>query len=92
MLCIFDLGTGYGTLSGQGSDPKLMLQTSIDGGNSFGNYRELELGVRGKYATRVTARRLGRFGPKGIVFRLRISDPVARALVGTDIEVRPLKR
>ncbi len=88
----FDLATGYGTLSGQGSDPKLMLQTSIDGGNSFGNYRELELGVTGRYATRVTARRLGRFGPKGIVFRLRISDPVARALVGTDIEVRPLKR
>jgi hypothetical protein len=88
----FDLATGYGTLSGQGSDPKIMLQTSVDGGNSFGNYRELELGVTGKYATRVTARRLGRFGVKGIVFRLRVSDPVARALVGSDIEVRALKR
>jgi hypothetical protein len=88
----FDLATGYGTLSGQGSNPKIMLQTSIDGGNSFGNYRELDLGVTGRYATRVTARRLGRFGPRGIVFRLRISDPVARALVGCDLEVRPLKR
>jgi hypothetical protein len=88
----FDLATGYGLLSGQGSDPKVMLQTSTDGGASFGGYRELELGVTGKYRTRVTARRLGRFGPKGIVFRLRISDPVVRALVNTDIEVRPLKR
>lgn len=88
----FDLATGYGTLSGQGSNPKVMLQTSTDGGNSFGNYRELELGVTGKYRTRVTARRLGRFTEKGIVFRLRISDPVVRALVNTDIEVRPLKR
>lgn len=88
----FDLATGYGTLSGQGSSPKLMLQTSTDGGRSFGNYRELELGATGMGRTRVTARRLGRFGPRGIVFRLRISDPVARALVNTDISVRPLKR
>jgi hypothetical protein len=87
-----DLATGYGTLSGQGSDPKIMLQVSKDGGNTFGQYRELSLGVRGKYATRVTARNLGQFGPKGIVFRLRISDPVARGLVGTDVEVKPFKR
>jgi hypothetical protein len=87
----FDLATGYGTLSGQGSSPKVMLQISKDGGNTFGNYRELDLGIRGKYATRVTARRLGKFGPKGAVFRLRISDPVVRALVNVDIETRPLK-
>lgn len=87
-----DLATGYGLLSGQGSDPKIMLQVSKDGGNTFGQYRELSLGVTGKYATRVTARNLGEFGPKGIVFRLRISDPVARGLVATDVEIRPLKR
>jgi hypothetical protein len=87
-----DLATGYGKLSGQGSNPKIMLQVSKDGGNTFGQYRELELGITGHYATRVTARRLGRFGPKGIVFRLRISDPVVRSLVATDIEIRPLKR
>jgi hypothetical protein len=88
----FDLATGYGTLSGQGSSPKVMLRVSVDGGNTFGQYRELELGTTGDYKARVTARRLGRFGPKGIVFELSISDPVARALVGTDIELRPLKR
>lgn len=88
----FDLATGYGVLSGQGSNPKVMLQLSIDGGHSFGQYRELELGVTGRYSTRVTARRLGRFGPRGVIFRLRISDPVVRSLVLSDIEVRPLKR
>ncbi len=87
----FDVATGYGTLSGQGSNPKIMLQVSRDGGNTFGGYRELELGVTGKHATRVTARRLGKFGPKGIVFRLRISDPVARAISLADVELRPLK-
>jgi hypothetical protein len=88
----FDLATGYGTLSGQGSDPKVMLQISTDGGNTFGGYRELELGLTGDYKARVTARRLGRFGPKGIVFKLSISDPVVRALVASDVELRPLKR
>lgn len=88
----FDLATGYGTLSGQGSNPKVMLEVSKDGGNQFQQYRELSLGIRGTYATRVTARRLGQFGPKGIVFRLRVSDPVVRALVGCDVDVRPLKK
>jgi hypothetical protein len=87
-----DIATGYGTASGQGSNPLLMLQTSTDGGNTFSNYRELELGITGNTGTRVTARRLGKFGPKGIVFRLRISDPVVRAIVGTDVQLRPLRQ
>ncbi len=68
-----------------------MLWTSKDGGNTWDQYRELELGQRGQHRVRVTARRLGKFGPKGIVFRLRISDPVVRALVGSDVDVTPLK-
>lgn len=85
----FDMATGFGSL---GTTPKVMLRVSKDGGNTFGNYRELSLGVPGDKAARVTARRLGQFGPKGIVFELSISDPVARALVGCDVEIRPLKR
>lgn len=88
----FDMATGYGTLSGQGSDPKVMLRVSVDGGNTFGQYRELELGVTGDKKARVTARRLGKFGPKGIVFELSISDPVVRALTLCDVELRKLKR
>lgn len=88
----FDLATGYGTLTGQGSNPLVMLRTSTDGGNQFGNYRELSLGITGNKHVRVTARRLGKFGPKGVVFDLSISDPVVRALVGCDVEIRPLKR
>jgi hypothetical protein len=87
-----DLATGYGTLSGDGSNPKVMLEVSKDGGHVFDQYRELELGVAGNRAARVTARRLGKFGPKGAVFRISISDPVVRALVNVDAQVRPLKR
>lgn len=89
----FDLAVGYGDQSStsQGFDPKVMLSWSVDGGNTFGTERILSLGQRGQYRTRVTSRRLGSFGPQGIVFRLRISDPVVRALVNTDVDVRPLK-
>ena len=31
-------------------------------------------------------------GPRGVVFRLRISDPVIRALIAMDVKVRSLKR
>jgi len=90
----FDLATGYGSFSSssQGFNPKVMLWVSKDGGNTWDQYRELELGQAGKYQTRVTARRLGKITEKGAVFRLRISDPVVRALVNVDVEVRPLKR
>ena len=87
-----DVATGEGTLTGQGSDPKLMLSWSTDGGATFKGDRELSLGGYGERTARVTTRRLGRFGPKGIQFRIRISDPVIRALVAVDVSVRPLKR
>ncbi|CAB4184350.1 hypothetical protein UFOVP1097_58, partial [uncultured Caudovirales phage] len=86
-----DVATGVGLSTGQGSDPKIMLSWSTDGGNTFKGDRELSLGVTGN-RTRIATRRLGRFGPQGIVFRLRISDPVIRALVAMDVRVRGLKR
>ncbi len=87
----FDVATGVGLTSGQGQNPIMMLSWSTDGGKSFHGNRQLSLGTYGNYS-RVTARRLGRFGPSGIQFRVRISDPVIRALVGVDVAVRPLKR
>lgn len=87
-----DMATGHGLLSGQGSDPKVMLSLSRDGGTTFTGYRELGLGATGDTGARVTARRMGRFGPKGMVFRVRISDPVARGLVAADADVTPLRR
>ena len=89
----FDMATGYGDVSStsQGYDPAVMLSVSKDGGNTWSGAREVELGRSGS-RQRVTARRLGRFGPLGMQFRLRVSDPVARSLVLSDVQVRPLKR
>lgn len=88
-----DMDTGVGALlsTSQGYDPTLMLSWSVDGGATWRGDRELSLGRRGQ-RVRVTARRLGRFGPKGVQFRLRVSDPVIRSIVAMDAQVRPLKR
>lgn len=88
-----DVATGVGILpaTADGYAPKLMLSWSTDGGATFKGDRELSLGGYGD-RVRVTTRRLGRFGPKGIQFRFRISDPVIRALVAVDVSIRPLKK
>ncbi len=84
-----DVATGVG--ADPDDMPVMMLSWSVDGGATFTGNRQLSLGTFGD-RVRVTTRRLGRFGPKGIVFRLRISDPVIRALVSADVALRPLKR
>lgn len=88
-----DVATGVGTLlaGSQGSDPILMLSWSTDGGKTFKGNRQLHIGVSGN-SSRVVARRIGRFGDKGIQFRLRISDPVIRAVVEMSANIRPLKK
>jgi len=84
-----DVATGVGLPAG--TPATMMLSWSIDGGLTFIGDRELSLGRCGD-RVRVTTRRLGRFGPLGVVFRLRVSDPVIRAIGGMDLETRPLKK
>lgn len=88
-----DVATGVGkTLAtDQGFDPTLMLDWSIDGGNSFIGNRQLKIGKRGD-RVRIVTRRIGRFGDKGIMFRLRISDPVIRSIVELDAAIRPIRK
>ena len=88
-----DFVTGGGALNDddEGYDPKLMLSWSVDGGNTFKGNRELSLGQRGHYLTKVRTGRLGKFGDKGIMFRLRVSDPVPRGIVAITPSIRPLK-
>lgn len=83
----FDVATGVGTYE---SEALGMLDWSIDGGETFIGHRQLKLGKRGE-VKRVRQRRLGTFGDKGIMFRLRISDPVIRGITEIAMRVRPLK-
>jgi hypothetical protein len=86
----FDLLVGQGVTSptAQGYDPILMVSKSIDGGNEWSYPREYKLGRQGNYNKRINTWRWGMVGPKGIAFRLSISDPVGRALTLMDASVR----
>lgn len=86
-----DMVTGVGQ-SSPTATANLMLSWSNDGGNEYFGPRTVSLGTLGNTSRRVTTRRLGRFGPRGRVWRIRISDVVGRSLALVDAQVRPLRR
>lgn len=70
-----DMETGVGIPVGQGSDPKIMLNVSKDGGRTFGLERWKPLGKQGQYfSPRVLWNRLGQ--SRDFVFQFTMTDPV----------------
>lgn len=78
--------TGVGLQSGQGSAPLVTLYMSKDGGESFDGGRTGSIGAVGAYRTQVKFDRLGQ--ARTWTFRIRISDPVKRTLIGAYINTR----
>jgi hypothetical protein len=74
-----DLERGVGLVTGQGSDPEVMVRLSRDGGHTWGEPMRMSAGRMGEYTTRVIARRLGQ--ARDTVFEVTVSDPVAWSLV-----------
>lgn len=79
-----DMETGVGLVSGQGSDPQIMLQVSKDNGHTWGNELWVSLGAIGKYITRAVWRRLG--SARDWVFKIRVTDPVKVVITSASIE------
>lgn len=79
------LETGVGLLAGQGSDPRVMVSVSRDGGKSFGTERMMRVGTLGERVTVVTGP-FGRFLSE-CVLRVRVSDPIYWAIYSADIEM-----
>lgn len=71
---------GVGLITGQGSDPKIMLDWSDDGGHTWSNVRYMSIGKIGEYKYRALAHTLG--SARDRVFRVRASDPVKVVLLG----------
>lgn len=71
------LETGVGLLEGQGSDPRLMISVSKDGGKTFGTERFLKCGGLGT-RRKVKTSGMGRYNE--CVIRLRVSDPIFWAI------------
>lgn len=76
-----DMEVGVGLVTGQGSDPQVMLQISKNNGKTWGAELWKGLGAIGNYLTRVIWRRLGQ--SYDWLFKLRITDPVKVVFVYT---------
>jgi hypothetical protein len=74
------MSTGVGLISGQGSDPQIMLRTSIDGGQTWGFEDWQPIGTQGDYLKEVFWPSLG-YG-RTAIFEITMSDPVKFAIVG----------
>lgn len=76
---ILDMETGVGLITGQGSDPQIMLQISRDGGRTFGVEKWVTVGAIGDYMRRVIWRRLG--NARDFVFQFTMTDPVKFTII-----------
>lgn len=74
---------GVGLVTGQGSNPQAMLQWSNDGGHTWSNEHWVSIGAIGNYTARAIWRRLGIARQR--IFRVRISDPVKRVIIGATL-------
>lgn len=75
-----DMETGVGLQNGQGSDPKMAMQFSDNGGYDWSNEVEAKIGAIGAYNARVRFKRLGRSRKR--VYRITITDPVKIVIIG----------
>jgi hypothetical protein len=80
-------GVGLNTTTAHDLDPVLMVDWSKDGGDTWSTPREVALHRQGKTARRIQpVTRLGRFGQKGVTFRLRISAAVQKLVMGIALD------
>jgi hypothetical protein len=73
--------TGVGLQSGQGSNPLVSLSLSKDGARTWSDTYTTSIGAVGQYQTKVEFRRLGI--AEQMTFKIRITDPVKRAIIGS---------
>lgn len=76
---------GQGLLTGQGSDPRVTLEYSNDGGQTFRALPTRSLGATGGYGVRVKWDGLG--SARHRVYRLSGADPVPMTLWGASVDV-----
>lgn len=79
-----DLESGVGLVSGQGSDPQVMLRWSNDGGRTWSHEHWVSAGKIGAYRYRARFQRLGRGRDR--VFELVVSDPIPARIVNAYLE------
>jgi hypothetical protein len=78
-----DLAAGMSLQTGQGSDARVMLQYSDDGGFTWSSEQWVSMGLIGQYKARCRWHRLGRSYER--TFKIRMSDPVKFYVLGANI-------
>jgi len=81
----FDLESGVGAATGQGSNPLLQLRWSNDGGHTWSSWYYLDMGAIGQYATRVRRERLGQSRKR--VFHIRYSEPTPFTVLSCEVDI-----
>jgi len=79
-----DIEPGVGLVSGQGSDPVLMLRWSNDGGYRWSSLKSKSMGKIGQTNKTVSIDRLGEAVTR--VYELSITDPVKRVILGAAVD------
>ena len=85
-----DCESGAGIVTGQGSDPQVMLRWSDDGGHTWSNEHWKSMGQIGQYGKRVIWRRLGMTTKiRDRVYEVSGTDPVKIAIMGAELILSP---
>ncbi|PHQ82899.1 MAG: hypothetical protein COB69_00175 [Phycisphaera sp.] len=82
----FSVQTGQGLVSGQGSEPQIMVEYSLDGGETFSEEQWIEFGKLGQFLIKVDYWKMVSFYE--ITFRITVSDPVFCSLHDASIDVK----
>jgi hypothetical protein len=81
-----DCESGVGLVTGQGSDPQVMLRWSDDGGHTWSNEHWAGIGKMGEYGFRAFWRRLGMTNKlRDRVYEVSGTDPVKIAIMGAEL-------
>lgn len=85
-LLELDMEVGVGLDTGQGSNPKIMMRYSDDGGRTWSSELWENMGKIGEYKNSVSWRRLGRSADR--VYHIVISDPIQCQINGAYLNGR----
>ncbi len=84
-------GVGLNTTATQNADPQLMIDTSEDGGDTFGGERSVALGTINQKLTTVSANRFGMIRATGKGLRLRCSADVVRGFLSGSVTMERMR-
>jgi len=84
----FEFKRGIGLVSGQGSDPQVMMRYSVDGGHEWSSPLTQPLGALGQYHMRAIYHRLGQMPSLNV--ELAITDPIEAIVIAAYADVELL--